>query len=157
MRRNRAVVEFSIGPATDVRKTAGTQPIAGYEVQAQMTQQVLEGKILRRLCDPEAGVTIRDLYDIALTCRLEPEAIRVVLEKVRTDAERGSYIVGRLERTRDDLRERDPKPVTDPRYRIEMQGLARRLIGLFESGNPLDAPQATPLETGNPATITPRR
>ena len=44
-----------------------------------MTQQILEGKILGRLCDPEARVAIRDLYDIAVTCRLEPEAIRVVL------------------------------------------------------------------------------
>ena len=66
-----------------MRDTAGTQPIAGHEVQAQMTQQILEGKILGRLCNPEARVAIRDLYDIAVTCRLEPEAIRVVLEKVR--------------------------------------------------------------------------
>lgn len=122
-----------------------------------MTQQILEGKILGRLCDPEARVAIRDLYDIAVTCRLEPEAIRVVLEKARRDAGRRSYIVGRLERTRDDLHETDPMPVIHARYGIEMHGLARRLIEVFESGDPLDAPQATPLETGRPATISPQR
>ena len=150
-------VEFSIS-ASDAHNTAGTQPIAGHEVQAQMTQQILEGKILGRLCDAEAPVAIRDLYDIAIACRLEPESVRTVLQKARRDAKRQSYITGRLKRTPDDLHRADPKPVTEPRYRIEMHGLARRLIGLLESGDPLGGgPKATPLEFGAGATIAPQR
>ena len=122
-----------------------------------MTQQIMEGKILGRLCDPDSRVAVRDLYDIAITCRLEPEAIGKVLQKLTGDTERRTYIISRLERTRDDLHERDPKPVTKPRYRIAMHGLAQRLIGLFESGDPLDGPVATPLEIGNVATMTPQR
>ena len=59
-------IEFSITPAVDVRETAGTQPIAGHQVQAQMTQQILEGKILgtalrsRRTCSNPGPVRHRD-------------------------------------------------------------------------------------------------
>ena len=150
-------VEFSI-VASDAENTAGTQPIAGHGVQAQMTQQILEGKILGRLCDTETPVAIRDLYDIAIACRLEPESVRSVLQKVRRDAKRQSYILERLNRTPADLHEADPKPVMEPRYRIELHGLAQRLIGLFESGDPLGGgPKATPLEIGTGATIAPQR
>ena len=123
-----------------------------------MTQQILEGKILGRLCDTETPVAIRDLYDIAIACRLEPESVRSVLQKVRRDAKRQSYILERLNRTPADLHEADPKPVMEPRYRIELHGLAQRLIGLFESGDPLGGgPKATPLEIGTGATIAPQR
>ena len=63
-----------------------------------------------------------------------------------------------MNRTRDDLNEIDLKPVTEPRYRIEMHGLAHRLIGLFESGDPPEGgPKATPVEIGAGATIAPQR
>ena len=150
-------VEFSIAPATDMRNTAGSQPIARHEVSAQMTEQIMVGKISGRLCDPNAPVTVRDLYDIAIACRLEPEVMSNVLEQIRTDASRRSYIINRLSGTPDDLHARDPKPVVDARYRIEMKGLPRRLIRLFETGDPLEGPKATPQEVGWAPTITPGR
>ena len=64
-----------------------------------------------------------------------------VLEQVRTDASRQSCIINRLAATPDNRHAREPKPVTDARYGIEMEGLARRLIRLFETLDSLEVSQ----------------
>lgn len=149
-------VRFSVSPATDTRATESTQPIAGHKVAAQATKQIMEGKVLGRLANEEQEVMIRDLYDISIAGRLEPQVTRLVLGKLWRDAGIRASITRRLANARDDLYLRDPQPIVAPRYEIELHGLARALLPLFESGDPLLAPSAKPQDEGV-ATVGRRR
>ena len=139
-------IETTVCALTGVGLEAGYQPITGCRLKAQSTRNIVEGKIEGRLLDPEIENTIRDLYDITVVARLEPNALKEVLEKAykwpgwKEEAERS------LASTPRDLHETDPRPIVNPRYGIELEGLAAQLVPLFRSGDPLDAPDATPTQ-----------
>ena len=132
--------EATVYPTESLPTDCSSQPIEGYRTLAQPTRYILHGKLLRSGGKP-AELTIRDLYDLAIAARLEPDAIAQALGRIRATTDATPRIVQNLKTTSRNLHKEDPKPVINPRYDLELDGLASRLVPMIETGNPAFAPQ----------------
>ena len=138
-------VPFSVCPASGVLETGIPQEIYGHIIAGQTTHEILEGKILGRIIDENTPNTIRDLYDITVAARLEPEAMASVLTKLAKWPIQVERAMMSLNDTPNDLHETDPKPIIEARYDLELPNLAQRLIPMMQSGDPAQAPTTRPM------------
>ena len=141
-------IDFSIFPASEVLRTGNPQPIDGYWIRAQTTHEILEGKIMGRIADSDTPNTIRDLYDLTIAARMEPDTVATVMRKLRRWPPVHERAIKNLRSTPADLHLRDPQAIMDARYDIDMQDLGGRLVELVESADPESAPPAEPIDGG---------
>ena len=137
--------ETTLFPLTAIRIERGKVAIRGSRIKAQSTVQILEGKIEGRLLRNDQDNTIRDLYDITVAARIEPAAVREVLQRLHRWPGGPQEAEQSLAQTPHDLYKLDPRPISVPSYEIELEGLAEALIPLVRSADPMDAPKAVPL------------
>ena len=138
-------VPFSVCPASGVLETGTPQQIYGHRIAAQTTHEILEGKILGRIVDKETPNTIRDLYDITIAARLEPQAMKSVLTKLARWPKQAERALQSLIDTPSDLHRSDPKPIINACYDLELGDLAKRLVPMVHSGDPAQAPVTRPV------------
>ena len=142
-------VPFSVCPANGVLETGTPQEIYGHNIAGQTTHEILEGKILGRIIDENTPNTIRDLYDITVAARLEPQAMRSVLTKLARWPRQVERAAESLNDTPSDLHKTDPKPIIKARYDLEFADLAKRLIPMIRSAEPGQAPTTRPTSIKN--------
>ena len=145
-------IAFSIFPASDVLRTGNPQPIDGYWIRGQTTHEILEGKIMGRIADSDTPNTIRDLYDLTVAARMEPDTVATVMRKIRLWPRMHERAMTNLRSTPADLHLRDPKGIMNARYDIDLQDLGGRLVELVESADPESAPPAEPIDGGRSRT-----
>ena len=109
-----------------------------------------------RIADSDTPNTIRDLYDLTIAARMEPDTVATVMRKLRRWPPMRERAIKNLRSTPADLHLRDPKAIMDARYDIDLQDLAGRLVGLVESADPESAPPAEPIDGGRSRTGHPR-
>lgn len=136
-------VEFSLGRSNEGAWIDGGQKIYGSQIRAQSTTMILAGKILKRWRVDNRPVPIRDLVDVSVAARIEPEAVEKVLEvcEPREQAE----IIKRLRATPANQHKEDPKKITSIKYKIRLEELAQQMIRMVETGSADSAPEATPM------------
>ena len=139
-------VEFSVCPASGVLETGTPQHIQGHIIPGQTTHEILEGKILGRIIDANTPNTIRDLYDITIAARLEPEVMGSVLAKLARWPTQAARVLESLNDTPSDLHKTDPKPIINARYDLKLGDLAKRLIPMIHSGDPARVPTTRPIQ-----------
>ena len=130
----------SVFPTPVPTDSSNTQPITGHRIPAQLTRNILHGKFLRCAEEPR-DLTIRDLYDLTVASRLEPDATAQALGVIKGCTELSGTIVENLKRASENLHETDRARIINPKYDLELHGLAKRLIPLIETGDPGYAPQ----------------
>ena len=138
-------VPFSVCPASGVLETGTPQQIYGHSIAGQTTHEILEGKILGRIVDKETPNTIRDLYDITIAARLEPQTMKSVLTKLARWPKQAERALQSLNDTPSDLHKTDPKPIINAGYDLDIGDLAKRLIPMIHSGDPAQAPMTRPV------------
>lgn len=121
-------------PADTLTDAPRAQLVAAHRIPAQATKHILHGKLLR--CSDEPT-------DVTIAARLEPDAIAQALGRLRASKDGSDTIIENLEQVPDNLFEVDPDPIIKPRYDLELDGLAKRLIPLIETGDPGFAPQTS--------------
>ena len=130
----------SVFPTPVLTLDSRTQPVDGHQIPAKLTRHILHGKLLRCAGEPD-DLTIRDLYDLTIAARLEPDATAQALGYLRGCTQLSGTIAENLKRAPDSLHETDRAPIINPQYDLELRGLAKRLIPLIETGDPGHAPQ----------------
>ena len=132
--------EVTVYPTESLPTDCSCQPIEGHRTLAQPTRYILHGKLMRTGSEPD-DLAIRDLYDLTIAARLEPDAMAHALGRIRATTNLTPTIIHNLKTASRNLHDEDPKPIIDPRYDLELEGLASRLVPLVETGNPACAPQ----------------
>ena len=136
----------TIFATSDLPRDRVDQPIEAFRTNAQATRHILHGKLLRTSEGPK-DLTIRDLYDITIAARLEPDATAQALAKVRVISGHSAKIVTNLNAVPDDLYLQDPNGITEARYDLDLHALGKRLVPLIETGDPGRAPHTQRLDT----------
>ena len=146
-------VEFSLGPAGEREWTDGGQPIQGSGLKAQSTVMILAGKITKRwTTQRRGGISIRDLVDVAIAARIEPEALDTILRT--SDAEERALVIENLKATPANQHEIDRKPITALRYKMKLEGLAQEMIPMIKTQRANAAPRAVPTQKRDRASAT---
>ena len=135
-------VEFGLSPSNEGIWFDIGQDIRGKRCKAQSSVMILAGKMLKRWTILNQKVPIRDLVDVTIAARIEPEAVDSVLTACG-EHER-AQIIRNLQATPIDQHKRDRKKITACKYRIRLEGLAQQMIRMVEEGNAEAAPEATP-------------
>ena len=139
-------VEFSLGPAGEREWTDEGQPIQGSKLKAQSTVMILAGKITKRWTrQRRGGIPIRDLVDVAIAARIEPEALDTILRT--SDAEERALAIENLNATPTNQHEIDRKPITALRYKMKPEGLAQEMIPMIKTQRASAAPKAVPTQS----------
>ena len=139
-------VEFSLGPTGEREWTDGGQPIQGSGLKAQSTVMILAGKITKRwTTQRRGGIPIRDLVDVAIAARIEPEALDTILRT--SDAEERALVIENLKATPANQHEIDRKPITALRYKMKLEGLAQEMIPMIKTQRASAAPKAVPTQS----------
>ena len=139
-------VEFGLSPSMEEQWGDDGQAIEGSQIEAESTANILAGKIINRWGSPGTIVPIRDLVDVTVAARIEPEAVNAVLQGC-TDEE-CIQIIENLTATPSDQYKKDPKKITGNTYKIKFEGLAQQMIKMVSEGTAEHAPQATPNNGG---------
>ena len=138
-------IEFSLGPAGEGEWTDEGQPIQGSRLIAQSTVMILAGKITKRWTrQRRGGIPIRDLVDVAIAARIEPEALDTILRT--SDAQERALVIENLNATPANQHERDMKPITALRYKMKLEGLAQEMIPMIKTQRASAAPKAVPTQ-----------
>lgn len=122
----------------------GSDTIEGTNFYAAANEEIFSGKIkgrLHRFESQSIRVPIRDLYDIVVAAKLAPGVISQVLEGITPKGR--SVIAADLRSLPDNLHEQDPKPLLNPKYRVELTGLAKAIAPAIEAGDESLLPQTT--------------
>ena len=90
---------------------------------------------------PAATIPIRDLVDVTVAARIEPESVDAVLAGCTQDER--IRIIENLEATPSDQHKKDPKKITGSTYKIELEGLAQQMITMIAEGTAEAAPPAS--------------
>ena len=133
-------VEFGLSPSMEDEWSGRGQAILGSRIEAESTASILAGKMINRWGTPGATVPIRDLVDVTVAARMEPEAVDAVLAGC-TYGER-VQIVENLMETPSEQHKRDPKKITGSTYKIKLEGLAQQMVRMVSEGTAEAAPQA---------------
>lgn len=133
-------VEFGLSQSMEDGWNDRGQAILGSRIEAESTASILAGKMINRWGKPGATVPIRDLVDVTVAARIEPEAVDAVLAGC-TRGER-IQIIENLMETPSDQHRRDPKKITGSTYKIKLEGLAQRMVRMVNEGTAEAAPQA---------------
>lgn len=139
-------VEFSVGPAGEREWTDEGQPIEGSRLKAQSTVMILAGKITKRWTrQRRGGIPIRDLVDVVVAARIEPEALDTILRT--SDAQERALVIENLNATPPNQYEIDAKPITALRYIMKLEGLAEEMIPMIKTQRARAAPKALPTQS----------
>ena len=116
------------------------QSVRGTGFGVATTEEILRGKIRERWSQGQHAVPIRDLYDLVVARSLEPRAVATVLKELSLDDRLAR--AKRLERLPDDWHERDPKPIIEPTFDLELKRLGKAVAEAMRTGNMLVIPKA---------------
>ena len=109
------------------------QMIRGTLFAAAAAEEILSGKLLGRWADRAADeIPVRDLYDLTVARTVEPRALKK-LARMPRDARLAA--AERLRSLPEDWRLRDPKPVIDPTFEVDLPRLAKRLAQPINAGD----------------------
>ena len=107
---------------------------------------ILAGKITKRWRrQRRGGIPIRDLVDVAIAARIEPEALDTILQT--SDAEERALVIENLKGTPANQHKIDRKPITALRYKMKLEGLAQEMIPMIKTQRASAAPKAVPTQS----------
>ena len=128
------------------------QSVEGTGIRAAGITEVLMGKIAGRALNadhrnPEAGegkepIPIRDCYDICICAALQPRILVGVIDALPSSAR--ERIARNFRDAPRDLHLRDPKPIIDPAWSIELEGVAAKIGDAVAAGHLGAIPVAQP-------------
>ena len=111
--------------------------------QAATNQEILSGKIqgrMHRRGVRPASTPIRDLYDIVVAAHLDPGVVDRILREITP---KGRVVIADdLRRLPGNLHETDSKPIINPQYQINLEGLPALVADAVEAGNETLLPEA---------------
>ena len=134
-------VEFGLSPSMEDGWSDPGQAILGSQMKAESTAAILAGKIINRWGTPAATIPIRDLVDVTVAARIEPESVDAVLAGCTHDER--IRIIENLEATPSDQHMKDLKKITGSTYKIELDGLAQQMVTMIAEGTAEAAPPAS--------------
>jgi len=128
------------------------QSVEGTGIRAAGITEVLMGKIAGRALNadnrkPEAGegkepIPIRDCYDICVCAALQPRILVGVIDALPTSAR--ERIARNFRDAPRDLYLSDPKPIIDPAWSVELDGIAAKIGDAVAAGQIDAVPVAQP-------------
>ena len=137
---------FSLAASEFVNESRGGSDIVrGTNFSAATNEEIFSGKIkgrLHRMGAQRPRVPVRDLYDIVVAAHLDPGVISRVLEGITPKGR--SVIAADLRSLPDNLHEVDPKPLLNPKYKVDLAGIANAIAPAIEAGDESLLPQTTP-------------
>ena len=109
------------------------EKVSGTVFAGQDDEEILEGKI-RRTGKGLDSVTIRDIYDLCVMAKIKPEAFRRAAGNAGqgTRERAGKF----LKFSPADLHWHDPKPLLDPQWEVDLDGLAQKMSEAVRTAEP---------------------
>ena len=137
---------FSLAASEFIREDQGvSEQIADTYFRAATNEEILSGKIMGRLhrnSGQAVAAPIRDLYDIVVAAHRASGVVGYILSGITQKGR--SVIAADLRRMPDNLQEVDQKPLMNPRYQVELKGLAKTVAAAIEAGNETLLPPVFP-------------
>ena len=110
------------------------QSMRGTIFGAATTEEIITGKIAGRWADAtRATIPIRDIYDVHVARALEPRALERTMRKL-SDEER-QRAATKLRAVPIDWHERDPKPIIEPKFKVDMRRAGHTLARAIETAD----------------------
>ena len=130
-------VPFSLAASEFIKDNRlGDEQVGSTNFQAATNQEILAGKIqgrLHRRSSQPVTAPVRDLYDIIVARHMAPGLVNSVLDGITPKGR--AVIANDLKLLPENLHETDPKRLMNPRYRVELQGIAGTVAAAIEAGD----------------------